>query len=272
MRIFERIAFLAALALGVGFVPASGLDGNTRSRPAELPSATDAFRSGTEALRAGENTKAVTSLEYAAEQGVTAAKWQLGRMYARGEGVLRSDLRAFEYFGQIANSQLADGLAEFNPNSPRARIVSNAFVAVGQYYLDGIPDSQIKPDPGRARRMFSYAAIYFGDADAQYRLGRLLLSDKGGPRDPRNAARWLKLAAGKDQHAAQAILGDLLFRGTVLPRQAGKGLMYLIIARDGIAKDPWINDLYEAAIAQANDDDRAAARIYLQQWLRGARD
>src|SRR5438132_49775 len=83
--------------------------------------------------------------------------------------------------------------------------------------LDGIPDSQIKPDPGRARRMFSYAAIYFGDADAQYRLGRLLLSDKGGPRDPRNAARWLKLAAGKDQHAAQAILGDLLFRGTVLP-------------------------------------------------------
>jgi len=30
---------------------------------------------------------------------------------------------------------------------------------------------------------------YFGDADAQYRLGCMLLEGQGGPKDPRQAAR-----------------------------------------------------------------------------------
>jgi TPR repeat protein len=30
------------------------------------------------------------------------AQWKLGRMYADGEGVPRDDLRAFNYFSQIA--------------------------------------------------------------------------------------------------------------------------------------------------------------------------
>ena len=59
--------------------------------------------------------------------------------------------------------------------SPQAHIVANAFVALGRYYLTGIPNSTIKSDSTRARQMFSYAASYFGDADAQYELGRLYL-------------------------------------------------------------------------------------------------
>ena len=145
MRTFDRVVRLAVIALGVGLSPAIGFDGNVRP---DQRSPVEAFRSGAQALRAGEQTKAVSSLEYAAEQGVALAQWQLGRMYATGQGVARSDLRAFEYFGQIADSH-----AEDSPNSPQARIVSNAFVALGQYYLDGIPDSQVKADPSRARRM-----------------------------------------------------------------------------------------------------------------------
>ena len=53
------------------------------------------------------------------------------------------------------------------------RIVANAFMALGHYYLKGIPNTAIVPDASRAREMFSYAASYFGDADAQYQLGRL---------------------------------------------------------------------------------------------------
>src|SRR5260370_1290269 len=102
--------------------------------------------------------------------GRPVAQWKLGRMYADGDGVAQDDLRAFEYFSRIANAH-----AEDSPSAPQATIVANAFVALGRYYLNGIPNSKIKSDPERAREMFSYAASYFGNADAQNDLPRLYL-------------------------------------------------------------------------------------------------
>ena len=170
--------------------------------------AAEAFRSGTSALKAGENDKAVSSLQYAAEKGHALAQWKLGRMYAEGDGVPQDDLRAFEYFSRIADSH-----AEDSPDLPQARFVANAFVQLGHYYLDGIPKSQVKADPDRAREMYTYAASYFGDADAQYSLARLYLDGVGTPKDPRQAVRWLSLAANKGQYRAQALLGHLFFKG-----------------------------------------------------------
>ena len=85
-----------------------------------------------------------------------AIRWlsgKLGRMYASGDGVAQDDVRAFEYFSQIANAHAKD-----SPSAPQAQIVANAFVALGRYYLNGIPNSKIKSDPERAREMFSHAA------------------------------------------------------------------------------------------------------------------
>ena len=144
------------------------------------------------------------------------AQWKLGRMYADGDGVIQDDLRAFEYFSRIANAH-----AEDSPSAPQATIVANAFVALGRYYLNGIPNSKIKADTERAREMFSYAASYFGNADAQYDLARLYLKTPDASRDDfRYGARWLGLAAQKGQHQAQAMLGQMLFNGDRLPPQA----------------------------------------------------
>src|SRR5262245_16950378 len=157
MRIFDAASAVIVLGLGLAVAPALGFEG---TKPGEPQTPVEAFRSGNQALRAGEKDKAVTSLQYAAEQGHAFAQWQLGRMYAAGDGVPRSDLRAFEYFSRIANSHADD-----NPSSPQGRLVASAFVALGRYYLDGIPDSKVRPDPARARELFSYAASYFGDPD-----------------------------------------------------------------------------------------------------------
>jgi len=233
-----------------------------------LPTPVEAFRSGTQALRAGEKEKAITSLQYAAEQGHALAQWKLGRMYAEGDGVERSDLRAFEYFRRIA-----DSYADDSPGTPQARFVANAFVALGHYYLDGIPNTPVKADPMRAQEMFSYAASYFGDPDAQYYLARLYLDGKGVPRDARQAARWLSLSANKGQHQAQATLGRMLFRGEYLPRQVARGLMWLTLARDSaLPEEAWITELYDAAFKQASDDERALALVYLERWIKGRRD
>lgn len=227
----------------------------------------EALRSGTRLLKDGQKQKALVSLEYAAEQGVVAAKWKLGRMYAEGDGVDQSDLKAFEYF-----SSIADDHADDNPGGPQSRYVANAFVSLGHYYREGIPDSGIKADPGRARHMYSYAASYFGDPDAQYHLGRLLL-DAGPNKDPRQAARWLHAAANKGQYQAQAVLGRMLFKGENAPRQAARGLMWLALAHSNATpSETWIGDLYESAFKQATIDERALAGEMLERWVKGKRD
>lgn len=277
MRISSVVTCGVLMGVALALGSASAFDGTTTPSTAAMPSTGvptttpgEALRSGTRALQTGEKAKALTSLQYAADQGHPAAQWKLGRMYADGDGVPQDNLRAFNYFRQIANSH-----PDENPGTPQARFVANAFVALGQYYLDGIPNSKVKPDPVRAREMFSYAASYFGDAEAQYQLGRLYLEGNGTLRDPRQAARWLQLAAAKGQCQAQAVLGDMLFQGKVVPRQAARGLMLLTLGRDCAGSTDaatWVKPLYDNAFRRASDDERAMALVYLEGWLKGRRD
>jgi TPR repeat protein len=210
----------------------------------------------------GERAKALTPLQYAADQGQLAAQWKVGRMYADGDGVPQDNMRAFNYFSQIANTHTDE-----SPGTPQARLVANAFVALGRYYLSGIPGSTIKPDAARAREMFSYAASYFGDADAQYQLGRLYLD--GSPSDPHQAALWFQLAATKGDCPAEAVLGDMLFQGRSVPRQAARGLMWLTLSKDCAGpEETWVKPLFDYAFRRASEDERAMALVYLEDWFR----
>jgi uncharacterized protein len=195
------------------------------------------------------------------------ARWKLARMYADGENVAQDDRRAFQLFRDIVEAHADD-----NPRAPQARFIANAFVTLGLYYLDGIADSPIAANSERARDMFQYAASYFGDADAQYNLARLLLDGKVSAKEARVAARWLTLAANKGQHQAQALLGALLFKGDLVPREAARGLMWLTLATDSApAKEAWIRQLHDDAFKQASDDERQLALIFLEQRLNGRR-
>jgi uncharacterized protein len=227
----------------------------------------EAFLTGTQALRAGDAKTGIQALEYAAENGHAIAEWKLGRMYADGDHVGRDDLRAFDYFQDIVDNHSDDSLG-----TPQARFIANAYVALGGYFLNGIPNSPVKPNPRRSRDLYAYAASYFGDAEAQYRLGRMLLEGQGGSRDSWQAVRWLKLAADKGHYPAQALLGITMFRGDGIPRQVPRGLMYLTIARDTAPQDKTIADMQAAAFAHASDDQRAMALNYLEAWLKGRRD
>jgi TPR repeat protein len=249
-------------------VPAYAFDGAPVGQDAPIPVVSAQPGTASALKKAAAPDTSFTSLQYAAEGGHPVAQWKLGRMYADGEGVAQDDLRAFDYFSRIANAH-----AEDNPSAPQAAIVANAFVALGRYYLDGIPNSKIKADAERAREMFSYAASYFGNADAQYDLARLYLKGVGTPRDSKYGARWLGLAAQKGQHQAQAMLGQMLFNGDQLPRQAARGLMWLTLARDSALPDEtWIKDSYNKAIAKASEDDRAMALQMLEHWVQGRKD
>jgi uncharacterized protein len=275
MRTSEKVAraagggILVAAIYGFGLAiapgPAFSFDGTTTPNTALLTPG-DALRGSGDAPAGDDKAKTLTTLEYAADQGHLAAQWKVGRMYAVGDGVPRNDQRAFAYFSQIANTH-----PDEIPGTAQARIVANAFVALGRYYLTGIPNSNVVQDAARAREMFAYAASYFGDAEAQYQLGRLYLD--GTPSDPHQAARWFQLAATKGDCRAEAVLGDMLFQGKHVPRQAARGLMWLTLGRECAGpEESWIKPLYDNAFRRSTDDERAMALVYLEGWLKGRRD
>jgi TPR repeat protein len=214
-----------------------------------------------------DNETALKALEESARNGDVSALWKLGRIYADGDGVPKNHLRAFEYFRRIAATSDVEDL-----RSAKARFIANAFVEVGRYYLTGVANSDLKPDPARAHQMFTYAAVYFADPDAQYELARTFLDGIGVPRDQIQGARWLYQAAMNGQYDAQAKFGSLLFAGMgqAIPRDAAKGLMWLKIAMDTAprAAAASIAGIYEAASKQATEEERAAASAYFEQWRR----
>jgi hypothetical protein len=218
--------------------------------------------------QSGDQEGATKSLEEAARNGDIMAAWKLGRLYADGDGVKKDDLRAFAYFRSIAEIPHVEDVA----GTPQALFVANALVALGEYYLNGIPDSDVKPDPVQARQKFYNAASFFGNATAQYHLGRMYLDGLGGAKDTKNAARWLHAAAMKGQYEAQAVFGGMLFKGQSVPRDGAKGLMFLKLAMDAATpKEVWIADQYNAAWKQATEDERAVALVHVGKWKERSR-
>jgi len=228
----------------------------------------DAFTKGMRGYNAGDKLDAARAFAYAAAHGHAMSSWKLARMYAEGDGVPHDDLKAFEYYSKITD-EATD--ADEGPASPNARFIANAYVALGTYFLDGIPNSYVKLDSERARSLFEYAATLFGDPDAQYNFARMLADGTGGPKDIRQAVRWLNLAAEKNHRPSQALLGHILFTGNGVPRQAAQGLMWLSLAKEGAdpTRDAWIAQLRDQAFAAANENERQLATLYIDQHGKG---
>jgi TPR repeat protein len=265
---------LATALLFIVAGPALAFDGSTnppaKISPKNYASAEQALRAGLDDLNAGNAASCVDALTYAAEGGQQVARWKLGEMYADGVGVARDDVKAYHYFNQLVQEYDEDTL------DPRNRgAISSAFVAVGVYSLTGIPNSEVRADPDRARELFQYAASAFGDPDAQYNLAHMYIVGAGGlAKDKLVAVRWLMLASSKGHRPSQALLGHLLFSGDGgVPAQRARGLMWLSIANQGAEspKDDWIHDIYQHDFAAASPQDRDVATAMLDDRARGPR-
>ncbi len=267
----SRAAFAAAFAAWIAASSATAFDGSTANPPVKISpksyaSAEQALRAGLDDLNAGNAASCIDALTYAAEGGQPVARWKLGEMYADGVGVARDDVKAYRYFNQLVQDYDEDAL------EPRNRAaVSSAFVAVGVYSLTGVPNSDILPDPERARELFQYAASTFGDPDAEYNLAHMYIVGTGGlAKDKLVAVRWLMLASTKGHRPSQALLGHLLFSGDGVSAQRAKGLMWLALANSGAGgpKDDWIREFYRRDLAAASEQDRETANAMLDERVK----
>lgn len=229
--------------------------------PAQAQTAIDAasdFARSLDGIAIVSDDTYISALESDAAAGRPLALWQLGTMYENGEGVDKDPVKAFGYFSQIAIQH-----ADTAPKGLEADIVARSFVKLGDYYRVGAPEVGLRQNDSEYHRMLMHAATYFGDAEAQYRVGLLYQSDQGLGMSPTLSARWLQKAATKGHCLAQARLGDLLFNGmeSYPPRQA-EGLVWLNIAHDtcmGSSEQAEAEEMLNRAMSVAAPDVRAAA-------------
>jgi uncharacterized protein len=254
-------AFAIIGFMTLGMAPAFGFDGSVSDPSEKIPKnfsdPGQALRAGLADLKSGNADASVVALTYAADGGETIARWKLGEMYADGQGVQRDDVKAYHYF-----NQLVEDYDEDQPDRRNLSAISNAFVAVGVYCLNGIPNSDVRPDPERAHELFQYAATIFGNPNAQYNLAQMYIVGSGGlSKDNITALRWLAVAAQKGHAPSQAVLGDMLFGGDGVPHQRARGLMWLQFAKDATSdpSETWIRDLYQRDLAAASDEERQSA-------------
>lgn len=199
----------------------------------------------------------MSALRASAEAGQPMALYRLGSMYENGEGVEKDPVKAFGYYSQIANEH-----ADTPPRSVEADIVAQSFVKVGEYYKAGLPGAGILADSNRSHALLLHAATYFGDADAQFRVGQLYLQEDELGFNPLQSARWLSLAARKGHPSAQAMLGDMMFNGEGIEAQPVEGLMWLTLADrrvGGTGDEGWIAELFQDALSVATARQRTEA-------------
>ena len=261
-RALVSVAFWAALAVaGVATSAAAQVSGVLPSLPAAPETAADAALAMANQLDGAgggiSSADLIAALEDAALAGQPMALFQLGLMYESGEGVDKDPVKAFGYF-----SQIADEHADTAPKGVEADIVAQSFLKIGEYYRQGLPEAGIQKNEAYSNKLIMHAASYFGDADAQYKVGELYLDDAELGDNPLQSARWLNLAARKGHAGAQAKLGSMLFNGQGIDADPIEGLMWLTVASRraaGTADDGWIHDLLTNAMSVATPEQRKQA-------------
>lgn len=134
-----------------------------------------------------------------AVRGDVAAQYNLGLMYARGEGVERDYREAAKWL-----------------RNPAAQGYELAQITLGEIYAEG---KGVAQDYQEAASWYLKAAEQ-GNALAQHRIGEMYAEEKGVRYSPREAERWLRKAAEGGDAQLQFELGERYANGKGIPQSS----------------------------------------------------
>ena len=139
----------------------------------------------------------IFELKARAMQGDADAQFNLGHMYAKGEGVSKDATEAVKWWRMAAEQGFA--------------IAQNS---LGLMYDRGIG---VPKDATEAVKWFRKAAEQ-GDADAQFNLGLMYYKGEGVPKNAAEAVKWWRKAVEQGNAIAQCNLGAMYHRGEGVPK------------------------------------------------------
>ena len=148
----------------------------------------------------------MAALEAAAKGGDLKALAALSKHFRDGSDEAVDPRKAIDY-----DRRIVEGFAHVAPHGKDAATVVAAMLRLADAYAHGMPHAGLGARKEIAQALLTHGASVFGDSEAQYRLGVLLLESAGEDvSEGRHAARWLLLAARKGHVAAQVALGQHL--------------------------------------------------------------
>ena len=160
----------------------------------------DGYRRGVAARKKGNLAMAHQAFAAAAEQGSSAAQYELAMMLKAGRSPVRQDVaQARRWFTRAADS--GHVAAQFE---------------LGQLYEQGQGGEKSCKDAEKWLRRAADRA----HTDAMLQLGWMNLRGCGGDKNPTEAAKWLKQAAARGSRDAQFSLGVLYFNGDGVAKDA----------------------------------------------------
>ena len=216
----------------------------------------------------------------AAKQGDASAQFNLGVMYANGDGVPQDYTEAEKWYRLAAKQGNADAQSNLGvmyadgkgvPQDPTEaekwyRLAAQQGVSQAQYNLglryyngDGVPQ-----DYTEAEKWYRLAAKQ-GNADAQYNLGFMYANEQGVPQDYAEAEKWYRLAAKQGDANAQSNLGIMYYNGKGVPQDYVKAYLWFnLVAVLGDAVGIKNRDI---AANQMSQEQMAQAQKLAQDWI-----
>lgn len=173
------------------------------------------------------------------------ARYNLGKLYLRGEGISQDYALAGEQFALAGN--LGNGH-------------NRALYELGMLYLEG---KGVGQDYAEAARLFQKSAVYNeaaeqpGVPDAQYALGSLYAAGKGIAQSDTEAVKYLRMAAREGHIKAQFGLGMMFAAGKGVPQSIAIGYLWIARAAEGDASMRGMSETAKAAIVGQNGTAQA---------------
>lgn len=193
-------------------------------------------------VTSGDKAEAARLYRQAAELGLPAAMYALGRSYDRGHGLTRDLGRAAHWYARAADEKHAPAMAA---------------LATMYEYGEGV-----RQDLASALRYYRVAAEA-GDAHAMAGLGYLFATGKGVARDVGEARRWYKKAAAKGLPRAMYNLALMYLRERFENRRLAEavGLLEQAAAKGHAKSMRQLAYLYDEGRGVARSHQRAAEML-----------
>jgi TPR repeat protein len=170
------------------------------------------FKTGLDAYNRGDFATALQEWQPIAEKGDPHAEYNLGLLYARGQGVPQDYAQAAQWYQKAAEQGV--GAAQYN---------------LGVMYANG---QGVKADPQEASKWFLKAADQ-GVVDAANGLGRMYYEGEGAFKNYAEAEKWYRKAADQGVASAAFNLGVMYDLGQGVTKDYAQAIEWYRKAANG---------------------------------------
>jgi TPR repeat protein len=237
------------------------------------------FEAGLRAYNAGDYATALKEWQPLADQGASHVAYNLGLMYARGQGVTKDFTKAAEYYKKAAEQGVVE--AEYNlgvlysngegvPKDEAEAMKwflkaaqqgdTRAAESLGDIYNEGPGAFQNYTE---AEKWYQKAAEA-GVASAQFNLGVMYDIGQGVPQDFAEALKWYQKAAEQGDGGALCNIAILYYNGQGVPVDRVEAHRYFLLSKE--RGDPRATNLIQLTTEKLNQKQIAKAMQEADQW------